>query len=129
MRRAEFYVSASNGEGFPNSLVEALALGLPAIATNCASGPSEVLADLPREQIRGLTFGPYGILTDTNDADQLAAAMRAVGEHSERLRKAGPRRAAEFGVERAKQRYWSVFAEVLSRPELIDITNVAPVAA
>jgi len=125
MRHADFYLSASNGEGFPNSLVEALALGLPAIATNCASGPSEVLADLPREQVSGLTFAPYGILTDTNDADQLAAAMRAVAEHGARLREAGPRRAAEFGVEQAKKRYWSVFGEALGRPHMLEETGVA----
>ncbi|WP_347302943.1 glycosyltransferase [Croceibacterium sp. TMG7-5b_MA50] len=119
MRHADFYVSASNGEGFPNSLVEALALGLPAIATNCASGPSEILADLSREEVHGLTIAPYGILTDTNAVDQLADAMQAISGEAERLRAAGPVRAAEYSVERACTRYWETIAHALDRPSLL----------
>jgi len=33
----DLYVMPSDGEGFPNSLSEAVALGVPAIATNCGS--------------------------------------------------------------------------------------------
>jgi hypothetical protein len=51
--------------------------------------------------------------------------MRAIREHGERLCEAGPRRAAEFGVERAKQRYWSVFAEVLSQLKSTGVSSVA----
>lgn len=119
MRQAEFYVSASNGEGFPNSLVEALALGLPTIATNCASGPSEILADVAREQVSGITIAPYGILTDTNAVDQLAEAMRMISDHAERLRAAGPVRAAEYSVERSCARYWETIAEALGRPDIL----------
>lgn len=120
MRGARAYVSASNGEGFPNGLVEALALGLPAIATNCASGPSEILADLRREEVDRLTFAPFGVLVPPNDADGFARAVEAVtskpGRHAA-LSAAGPKRAADYGTGRAKAAYWSVIDRALaSRP-------------
>jgi glycosyltransferase involved in cell wall biosynthesis len=114
LARANFYVSPSNAEGFPNSLLEAMSVGLPVIATNCPSGPSEVLADLPREQVAaGVTFAPHGILVAPNDPDAMAQALRAMADparrdsHAERA----PKRAADFGVARAKDAYWAVIRE------------------
>jgi N-acetylgalactosamine-N,N'-diacetylbacillosaminyl-diphospho-undecaprenol 4-alpha-N-acetylgalactosaminyltransferase len=41
--QASFYVSSSNAEGFPNAMLEAMSLGRPVVATDCDSGPSEIL--------------------------------------------------------------------------------------
>ncbi len=47
LRAADLYLLTSRNEGFPNCLVEGMSLGLPAIATNCMTGPAEILIDDP----------------------------------------------------------------------------------
>lgn len=43
-KRADCYVMTSDWEGFPFVLLEALAVGLAVVSTDCMSGPSELLA-------------------------------------------------------------------------------------
>lgn len=40
---AKVYALTSYNEGFPNALIEAMALGVPVIATDCMTGPKEIL--------------------------------------------------------------------------------------
>lgn len=117
VRGATCYLSASNGEGFPNGLVEALALGVPAAVTNCASGPSEILANMRREDVPGLHAGQYGLLVPTNNKDAMAEAIRRVTspETASALALAGPLRAGQYGTEQAKTLYWEVIRRVLDK--------------
>ncbi|HEY3146817.1 MAG TPA: glycosyltransferase [Dongiaceae bacterium] len=111
LRRAEFFVSPSNAEGFPNSLLEEMSVGLPVISTNCPSGPSEVLADLPRGKVAaGVSFAQHGILVSPDDPAAMAEALRAMMDPERRRAYAAkaPKRAADFGVARAKEAYWAV---------------------
>jgi glycosyltransferase involved in cell wall biosynthesis len=62
--RASMLVLSSVWEGLSCVLIEALALGTPAVATNCPFGPAEVLKN-----------GRYGTLVPVDDDDALAKAI------------------------------------------------------
>lgn len=116
MRGAEMFVLSSNAEGFPNGLVEAMAVGAPVIATNCASGPSEILAETNRDAITDVLLAPHGIVVPPNSQLQMAEALRAMADPEVR-RNYGLRaaeRARAYGATVAKDRYWAVLREAMS---------------
>jgi glycosyltransferase involved in cell wall biosynthesis len=116
MRAADVFLLSSNSEGFPNALVEAMAVGAPVVATNCASGPSEILAEASRASITGLTYAPYGVVVPPNDADAMATALVAMRDPARRAAYAekAAARALAFGANTAKDRYWAVIRDALA---------------
>jgi glycosyltransferase involved in cell wall biosynthesis len=111
LSRAQLYVSASTNEGFPNALVEAMALGVPVISTDCRSGPAEILAGVTRMNCSDVTFADHGVLVPENDAQALASAIRSVlldpalrGDYAGRAR----RRAQDFSIEKIAEQMWEM---------------------
>jgi len=89
MARARAFALASDYEGFPCALAEAMALGVPAVATDCPSGPREMM-------------GEAGLLVPVGDGEALAAALRAVLEDGEAA--AARARKAQAAAERFEAR-------------------------
>jgi len=119
--RAQAYVSASTNEGFPNAMVEAMALGLPVIATDCQSGPAEILAGVSRLGCREVTFADHGILVPEHDVEALSAAIRAIvgdpAKSTDYARRA-KLRAQDFAIAPVAERSWALFDKVADgRPD------------
>ena len=64
MNRAAVFASSSQWEGFGVALVEALAVGLPVVSTDCTHGPAEILCN-----------GKFGTLVAVGDHEAMAEAL------------------------------------------------------
>jgi glycosyltransferase involved in cell wall biosynthesis len=107
MRDADVFALSSRYEGFPNVLLEAMALGRPVVAARCPSGPDEVI-----------TEGVDGLLIAPEDPAALAAALdRLLGDAGLRDRLGAAARASvgRFGVDAVIGRWDQVFARVMER--------------
>lgn len=92
MSKATVFVLSSAWEGFGNVLVEAMAVGTPVVATDCPSGPAEILEN-----------GKWGRLVPVGDANALAAAV--ITTLSEFSRPDVAARALVFNVDQAVKEY------------------------
>lgn len=97
---ARAYLSASLAEGFPNALVEAMALSKPVVSSDCDSGPSEILSGGDDLKVTECTEMRYGLLTPSGDVAELARAIRLMtsDERCARYGKLAAVRAQQFSV-------------------------------
>ncbi len=97
MRRAAVFVLSSRWEGLPNALIQALALGTPVVATDCPSGPREILED-----------GRWGRLVPVGDVRQMTQAILAAIEGPTPSPQAQAQVRERFGLDAVVQQYMHV---------------------
>jgi len=102
MSKASVFVLSSAWEGFGNVLVEALACGCPVVATDCRSGPREILDN-----------GRYGRLVPVGDHEALAKAILETLDSPDfpADRQTRIQRAMEFSVDAAVDKYLKVLLD------------------
>lgn len=112
MAEAEALVSCSNAEGFPNTLIEAMTLGLAVVATDCPSGPGEVLRGAARPGLAPQESAQDGVLLPCNDVPALVAALQFLADPACRadLAARARARARDFGTEEVVRRYLGLIA-------------------
>jgi glycosyltransferase involved in cell wall biosynthesis len=91
--QASLFVSSSSHEGLGNALIEAMACGVPVVATDAPYGPREILQG-----------GRLGQLVPVGDATALAQAMAMTLEQPPESAVLQAR-AAEFSVEKSAERF------------------------
>ncbi|BBC24304.1 glycosyltransferase [Pseudanabaena sp. ABRG5-3] len=95
MARSSVFTLSSAWEGLPTVLIEAMALGIPVVSTNCESGPSEILAE-----------GKYGYLTPVGDSKALAESILQVLASNHK--QVDAEWLDQFGLETATSRYLNI---------------------
>ncbi|CAB3760341.1 glycosyltransferase [Paraburkholderia humisilvae] len=103
---ARALVLSSRYEGMPMVLLEALAHGKPIVATDCPTGPREILDD-----------GRAGILVPIGEADTMAdALMRIVADAALRdaMTASALARAQHYGIEQSNRRFAACVAAILA---------------
>jgi len=113
LSRANLFILASETEGFPNVLVEAMLCKIPVIASDCISGPREILAPATNP-LQHLSVGDdcewtdYGVLTAVTDTEALICAIETSLNNPEKAQQrahAAYQRANEFSLQTIIARY------------------------
>jgi glycosyltransferase involved in cell wall biosynthesis len=101
MRNAEIFVLSSKLEGFPNVLLEAMAVGVPVVSFDCPTGPNEIITN--REN---------GILVEPGNEKELSDAIIELLSNKDMGKKFvanGLPRAEDFSIDKIIPQFTSLF--------------------
>ncbi len=104
-RASDWFVFPSSNEGLPNALLEAMASGLPVVATR-VSGSNELVLE-----------GKTGAAFDVDDAEGLAAAVARVhgGDAAEMGRQGRQLVETHFDIDQIADRYERLYQTLMTR--------------
>jgi len=111
--RASLYAMSSHFEGFPNTLVEAMAYGLPAVSFDCDTGPRDII----RQGIDGVLVAPGDVEGMASALDTLMRDSHARARFAQRAVDARER----FSMEKISRMWETVFTPSTCRH---DVENV-----
>lgn len=104
VRDCAMFVSSSDFEGLSNSMIEAMAIGLPCVCTDCLGGGA-------REMIKD---GENGLLVPMNDVQALSEAMRRIADDKELAKKCSEN-AAKVRTELSAQAIASKWINIIDK--------------
>jgi glycosyltransferase involved in cell wall biosynthesis len=97
VKQSDIYIHTCLFEGFANSIIEALACGVPVITIDCPYGPRDIIKD-----------GETGFLVPLDDEEALVKAMLDLAGNKDMrmaMGKRGTERAEEFSVQKMVDGY------------------------
>jgi glycosyltransferase involved in cell wall biosynthesis len=103
-QNSDIFVLSSAWEGFGNVIVEAMAFGLPIVATNCNYGPAEILEN-----------GKYGGLVDVGDSEALANAIQEEVNKPLVSAEVLVNRSEAFSETKIANQYYQLICEVIKK--------------
>jgi glycosyltransferase involved in cell wall biosynthesis len=122
--RSDIFVFTSLYEGFPNAVLEALAVGTPVVSVDCRSGPREILSPKtnPFDVAKGVELGEYGVLVPpfggVNNKFEVERREELLKEaiinvlNTPKLKKkyeaAGKRRARDFDAKKTAEEFYKI---------------------
>jgi GalNAc-alpha-(1->4)-GalNAc-alpha-(1->3)-diNAcBac-PP-undecaprenol alpha-1,4-N-acetyl-D-galactosaminyltransferase len=107
LAQADLFVMSSRVEGFPMALCEAMACGLPVLATDCLSGPRDIIED-----------GVNGLLVATEDVDALVAGLDSLMSDPalrQQLAQNAPKILDRFGLDRVMEMWTEAIGKSIYR--------------
>lgn len=107
--KSQIFLLTSRFEGMPNALMEAMAVGIPSISTDCDFGPAELIEN-----------GKNGFLVKVDDIDEIANCLKQLLETQnlrDKISKESMKIMETHSLEYIFDKYFSYFKSIVEKKE------------